>query len=107
MNIEDMKINLILSLVISCYFLTGCAQMFPAHATKLDTGGYMIQTTSNIFGSNESMVNKVNKKAETICEGKGFSEGNNNFQNHSQQIYLPQIVTTGSYKTFNKVIKCN
>ncbi|MEL4701525.1 hypothetical protein, partial [Acinetobacter baumannii] len=63
-------------LAASTLSLTGCAQMFPAQATKLENGNYMIQTTSNILGSNEAMENKVNKKAETVCAGKGFSEIN-------------------------------
>lgn len=94
-------------LATSTLSLIGCAQMFPAQATKLENGNYMIQTTSNILGSNEAMENKVNKKAETVCAGKGFSEINNNHQTHSQQIYTAQVITTGTYKTFNKTIKCN
>ncbi|EKP52615.1 hypothetical protein ACINNAV21_1757 [Acinetobacter baumannii Naval-21] len=34
-------------------------------------------------------------------------EINNNHQTHSQQIYTAQVITTGTYKTFNKTIKCN
>ncbi|MFW1760963.1 hypothetical protein [Acinetobacter calcoaceticus] len=98
---------LLLIFATSTLSLTGCAQMIPAQATKLENGNYMIQTASNILGSNEAMENKVNKKAETVCDDKGFSEINNNHQTHSQQIYTAQVITTGTYKTFNKTIKCN
>nr|WP_032863892.1 hypothetical protein [Acinetobacter vivianii] len=87
--------------------LQGCAQMFPAQATKLDSGAYRIQTTANIFASDESMKKKVDKKAEGICQGKGFTELESKAQAHSEQIYMPGMVTTGSYKTFNKTIQCN
>lgn len=102
------KLKLML-LIPSALALNGCAQMFPAQATKLDNGGYMIQATSNLFGSNQAMEKKVNKKAALVCEGKGFSEVSNNLQTHSDQVYLPQtqVVTTGTFKTFNKTIKCN
>ena len=88
-------------------FLQGCAQMFPAHATKLDSGVYMIQSTGNLFASNESMQNKVDKKAENICQGKGFTDLGGKIQAHNQPIYVSGIVTTSSYKTFNKTIQCN
>jgi len=88
-------------------FLQGCAQMFPAHATKLDSGVYMIQSTGNLFASNESMKNKVDKKAENICQGKDFTDLGGKIQAHNQPIYVSGIVTTSSYKTFNKTIQCN
>ncbi|GAA5630060.1 hypothetical protein MXM33_01855 [Acinetobacter vivianii] len=94
-------------IIIPLLLLQGCAQMFPAQATKLDSGAYRIQTTANIFASDESMKKKVDKKAEGICQGKGFTELESKAQAHSEQIYMPGMVTTGSYKTFNKTIQCN
>ncbi len=107
MNYVIMNKYLNLIFAVTTVSLTGCAQMVPAQATKLNTGNYMIQTTSNIFGSNQAMEDKVNKKAELVCEGKGFSEVGNNLQTHSQTIYMSQVVTTGSFKVLNKTIKCN
>ena len=107
MNYLIMNKYLNLIFAVTAVSLTGCAQMVPAQATKLNTGNYMIQTTSNMFGSNRSMEDKVNKKAELVCEGKGFSEVGNNLQIHNQTMYTAQVVTTGSFKVLNKIIKCN
>jgi len=41
--------------------------MFPENAKKLDSGVYMVQSTGNVFASNESMKSKVDRKAESIC----------------------------------------
>ena len=67
----------------------------------------MIRSTGNLFASNESMKNKVDKKAENICQGKGFTDLGGKIQAYNQPIYVSGIVTTSSYKTFNKTIQCN
>lgn len=102
-----MKFKLIALSIISSLYLTACVQMFPAQALKQsDNGDYVIQTSSNLFGSNRAMLEKVNKKAAATCEGKGFTEVNTNLRHQVEPVYSPYI-TTSMYKIFYKTIKCN
>ncbi len=93
-------------LLVALLFLQGCAQMIPAKATRIESGVYMLQATGNMFASTDSLRKKVDKKAESVCAGKGFDDLSSNAQWQNQQFYNVGVVMSAGYQIFNKRIKC-
>lgn len=99
-----MKNNLLL--ITAIFSLSGCAQMFPARVAEINPGVYMLQATGNMFASNASLEQKIDRKASAICKGSGFDVLQNNAQQHQQTSYSNGLIIGASFKTLNKTIQC-
>ncbi|XPF95759.1 hypothetical protein ACM9HF_07000 [Colwellia sp. RE-S-Sl-9] len=52
--------------------LTGCAAWFPANVHEVEEGVFTISAVGNSFASRDKMKEKINKKADFLCSGKGY-----------------------------------
>lgn len=86
--------------------LQGCAQMFPAHVSEIKPGVYTLQATGNMFASDTSLQQKIDRKASILCKGSGFDVLQNNPQWHDQTTYYNGMTIGAGFKTLNKTIQC-
>lgn len=91
--------------LIPVALLSGCATWFPASVHETEEGIYTISAVGNSFASREGMKEKINKKAASVCEGKGYDrvvkEGT---KWTKQKDYSTGL--TSSYQTMSMTITC-
>ncbi len=51
----------------------GCASWIPPAIQRHDNGSITLSTSGNSFASKENMKAKLDKKAEKLCEGRGYT----------------------------------
>lgn len=86
----------------------GCAQMIPARSWELDEGLYKLEASGNIFASNESLQEKVDKKAAKICGEAGFTYvEDTGVVMQNETTYTNGYSVDASYKVLTKTVKCN
>nr|WP_262780144.1 hypothetical protein [Acinetobacter guillouiae] len=100
--------NLALVFLISMMTLslTGCLQMFPPTVAEIKPGIYMLHAQSNAFGSRAALRDKLVKKAEEICNNKGFEEINNNQITNNHNAVNMGMVIPVSTKASVLTVKC-
>lgn len=81
--------------------------MFPPTVAETQLGVYMLHAQSNAFGSRAALREKLLKKAEVVCKGKGFDELNANNQiTNNHTAYNMGMVIPVSTKAAVMNIKC-
>lgn len=100
-----MNIKVTLYLIFFVVLLSGCATWFPAAVQEIEEGVYSISATGNSFASQEKMRLKVNKKAEAICQGKGYEKVEKESVKWAEQKDYVNNLTT-SYQVMSMTITC-
>ncbi|EPF72157.1 hypothetical protein [Acinetobacter rudis] len=100
------KVGLLSLITIVAMSLTGCLQMFSPVVGEMSPGVYQLQAQSNAFGSAKALREKLLKKAETICNGKGFEELSSNHATKRDVVYNMGLVVPVSSKSAVMQIKC-
>ena len=96
---------LLLSLVV---LVQSCAQMVPARSWDQGNGVHKLEASGNTFASDESLSQKIDKKANKICGDAGFKYiEDSDPEWHKQTSYTNGVAITAGYKVLTKTIKCN
>lgn len=86
--------------------LSGCATWFPAAVKEIDEGVYTITATGGSFTKRETLKAKLDKKAESLCQEKGYSHRKNAATDWKQQKDYSTGLTT-NYQQVHITIECN
>lgn len=85
----------------------GCAQMFPARSEALGPGRYKVETSGNIFASKEAMIEKVDKKAASLCGNAGFEYvDEKGIDMEVSPTYHNGVLISMPYNVLNREIVC-
>ena len=85
----------------------GCAQMFPARSVETSPGHYQVETSGNMFASTESMIDKVDQKAASLCGKAGFEYINDEkLDTHLSAAYYKSIDISMPYNVLRREIVC-
>lgn len=86
--------------------LSGCATWFPAAVKEVDEGVYTITATGGSFTSQQKLKAKIDKKAESLCEGKGYTHRKHAETDWKQQKDYSTGVTS-NYQQMTATVECN
>ena len=85
--------------------LSGCATWFPAAVNEVDEGVYTITATGGSFTSQQKLKAKIDKKAESLCEGKGYTHRKHAATDWKQQKDYSTGVTS-NYQQMTATVEC-
>lgn len=91
--------------VVLVIFLSDCATWFPASVHETEEGIFTISAVGNSFASREKMKVKINKKADSVCDGKGYERLVKEGTKWTKQKDYSTGVSS-SYKTMSMTITC-
>ncbi|WP_436897732.1 hypothetical protein [Acinetobacter gyllenbergii] len=87
--------------------LVGCVQLIPS-VTKTSENTYFLKTNGSAMASPNTLTNKLNKKADALCKGKGYEKLSDDLSLKKSMAYTTQAgpVPVGQI-TATLNIKCN
>ncbi|MEN4981564.1 MULTISPECIES: hypothetical protein [Acinetobacter] len=85
----------------------GCVQLIPT-VKKTGENTYFLKTNGSALASPNRLTNKLNKKADTLCKGKGYEKLSDDLSLKKSMAYTTQAgpVPVGQI-TATLNIKCN
>lgn len=94
-------------ILISSVLLVGCVQLIPS-VKKTGENTYFLKTNGSALASPSTLTNKLNKKADALCNGKGYEKLSDDLSLKNSVAYTTQagLVPVGQI-TATLNIKCN
>lgn len=86
--------------------MAGCVQLVP-HVTQTGVNTYHLKTSGSSVASMSTLENKLDKKAEDICKGKGYEKVSEDQSLKKSNAYTQGLIVPVGQIFAERNIKCN